>query len=121
MYSYSCEKFRKDFLRMLKNRNRVQAVAFVINSPGGSAVYSNIISTSIKSFCKDNKLPLLTFTDSVAASGGYWLLCIGDEVYASKHSLVGSVGAVITSMNFKAILDKYQIEREYITTSKYII
>jgi ClpP class serine protease len=105
-------------MRMMQNKKRIEAVAFVINSPGGSVVYSDIVSNSIKTFCNDNKLKLFTFTDSMALSGGYYLICVGDEVFATKASLVGSVGAIVTSFDFKAILDKYDIERYYINNNE---
>mgnify|MGYP007031241598 CR=1 FL=1 len=47
-YLFSCEKFRKDFGKIIRNKKRVEAICFIINSPGGSAVYSNIISITIK-------------------------------------------------------------------------
>ena len=48
----------------------------------------------VASFAKNNGVPLYTFAEDVAASGGYWLLCIGDTVYAHETSLVGSIGVV---------------------------
>jgi ClpP class serine protease len=48
------------------------------------------------SFAKDKKVPYYTFSEDVAASGGYWLLCTGDQVYANKSSLVGSIGVIST-------------------------
>lgn len=69
-------------------------MAFVINSPGGSPVYSSLMGERVASFAKNNGVPLYTFAEDVAASGGYWLLCIGDTVYAHETSLVGSIGVV---------------------------
>jgi len=73
----SCEKYRKDFLKMVYNKKNIEVVAFVIDSPGGSAVYSAIIGDSMRKFCDKNNKKLLTFSESVSGSGGYWLLCIG--------------------------------------------
>ena len=55
----------------------IKAVSFVINSPGGSPVYSSLMGERVKAFAKNRDLPLYTFAEDVAASGGYWLLCIG--------------------------------------------
>jgi ClpP class serine protease len=105
-------------MRLTKNKKRIEAVAFVINSRGGSIVYSNILANAMKTFCTDNKLKLFTFTDSIAVSGGYYLLCVGDEVYASKPALVGSVGAIISNFDFKVLLDKYNLDRIYLTAKE---
>jgi ClpP class serine protease len=103
---------------MMKNKKRIQAVAFVINSPGGSLTHSNLVAGGIRGFCDENKLKLLTFTDSLAASGGYYVLCVGDEVYASKPALVGSVGALASSIDLHSLLEKYNLHRLYLTSQE---
>ena len=55
----------------------VQAVAFLVNSPGGSPVYSSLMGERVAAFAKNRKVPLYTFAEDYAASGGYWLLCMG--------------------------------------------
>src|SRR5947209_5113439 len=50
-----------------------KAVALSINSPGGSAVQSNLIYTRIRALAAEHKLPVFAFTEDAAASGGYWL------------------------------------------------
>lgn len=56
-------------------------MAVVINSPGGSPTQCDIMTSMIKGFCHENHLPLYTFAEDCAASGGYFLLSIGDKVY----------------------------------------
>jgi ClpP class serine protease len=48
----------------------------------------------IKLFAKQKKIPYYTFAEDVAASGGYWLLCTGEKVYANQSSVVGSIGVI---------------------------
>ena len=48
----------------------------------------------------------------MAVSGGYYLLCVGDKVYARKNSLIGSIGAVFTTFEFKSLLDRFEIEKK---------
>jgi ClpP class serine protease len=102
---------------MEKKRKKIEAVAFVVNSTGGSAVSSNIIANHLTTFCGMNKLKLYTFAESYALSGGYWILCPGDEVYAYNSSKVGSIGAVMTSLDFKEFIEKRHIERIYLSSS----
>merc|ERR1712060_411799 len=87
----------------------LKAVSFVINSPGGSPVYSSLIGERIASFAKNSNVPLYTFSEDVAASGGYWLLCMGDEVYTHETSMVGSIGVISVATAFKGVLDKNKI------------
>jgi ClpP class serine protease len=106
------------FQKLEKNVDSLEAVAFVINSPGGSAVESNNLGNSLRTFCDKNNLKLYTFAEEVAASGGYWLLSIGDEAYSYESSKVGSIGVVWTSYDFKNFLEKRKIERLIISSKK---
>ena len=72
----------------------LSAVAIVINSPGGSAVQSALISTRIRSLALEHNVPVIAFVEDVAASGGYWLACSADEILAHEASIVGSIGVV---------------------------
>ena len=75
----------------LKN---AKAVALSINSPGGSPVQSNLIYNLIREQAKEKKVQVITYAEDISCSGGYMLLCAGDEVYANANSIVGSIGAV---------------------------
>lgn len=67
--------------RAFKLRN-LQAVALAINSPGGSPVQSALIAGRIRQLADEKQVPVFAFAEDVAASGGYWLACAGDEIYA---------------------------------------
>ena len=63
-----------------------KAVALQINSPGGSPVQSKLIFNRIRALAEENNIPVYSFVEDVAASGGYWLALAGDEVYADDSS-----------------------------------
>ena len=85
----------------LKN---LKAVALQINSPGGSPVQSEMIAKRIRELSEKNNIQVLAFVEDVAASGGYWLACAADEIFASRASIVGSIGVVSSGFGFdKAI------------------
>ena len=94
---------------------RVRAVALVINSPGGSAVQSAQIANLIRTYADDKKIPVLAFTEDVAASGGYWLAIAADEVYADAMSIVGSIGVIAATFGVHELLAKIGIERRIYT------
>ncbi|MDX2221482.1 MAG: S49 family peptidase [Rhodospirillaceae bacterium] len=90
---------------------RVRAVALLINSPGGSAVQSAQLAQLIRTYAADKKIPVLAFTEDVAASGGYWLACAGDEIYADPMSIVGSIGVIAAGFGAHELLAKIGLER----------
>lgn len=90
---------------------RLAAVALVVNSPGGSAVQSALIAQHIRALADEKDVPVLAFTEDVAASGGYWLACAANEIYANEASLIGSIGVVSTGFGFQELIARYGIER----------
>ena len=90
---------------------RVKAVALAINSPGGSPVQSALISKRIRALSDEKQIPVFAFCEDVAASGGYWLACAADEIYADGASIVGSIGVVSANFGFPALLERIGVER----------
>jgi ClpP class serine protease len=72
----------------------LKAVALSINSPGGSPAQSALLYRRIRQLAAEHAVPVLAFTEDVAASGGYWLALAADEIYAEETSLLGSIGVV---------------------------
>ena len=77
-----------------------------VNSPGGLPVQSEIICNKIKNFAGKNGLKVFTFAHDIAASGGYFVLCVGNEVYAERTSIVGSIGVIFTKTHMEGFLEK---------------
>ena len=91
-------------------RRGVAAVALEINSPGGSPVQSALIANRIESLSKEFKVPVYVFCEDVAASGGYWLACAGDEIYADENSIIGSIGVISMGFGFPKLMQKIGVE-----------
>lgn len=98
-----------------KVHKNLKAVAVQVNSPGGSPVQSELIYQKIRSLSEEKNLPVYTFAEDVAASGGYWLMCSGDELYASSSSIVGSIGVISSGFGFVDTIKKLGIERRVYT------
>ncbi len=96
----------------------IKAVAITINSPGGSPVQSELIYNAIKNLSQEKKIPVITFAHDVAASGGYWLLLSGDEIYAHNSSIIGSIGVIFSGFGFVELIKKIGIERRVYTEGK---
>jgi signal peptide peptidase SppA len=90
---------------------RPAAVALAVNSPGGSAAQSALIARRIRQLAAEKKVPVLAFAEDVAASGGYWLACAADEIYAEEASILGSIGVISASFGFEDAIARLGIER----------
>lgn len=77
----------------LKN-DRVKAVLLVIDSPGGGVNDSDSIYRLLKDYKDKYSLPIFAYVDGMCASGGYYIACAADKIYASDVSLVGSIGVL---------------------------
>lgn len=97
---------------------KISAVAISINSPGGSPVQSELIYNYIRELSKKHKIPVYTFAQDVSASGGYWLLLSGDEIYAHNSSIVGSIGVIFSSFGFVDLIKKIGVDRRIYTEGK---
>ncbi len=101
-------------------RKGVSGVALAINCPGGSPVQSALIASNIRRLAGKHKIPVYAFCEDVAASGGYWLACAADEIYADQNSIIGSIGVISGGFGFPEALSKLGVERRIYTagTSK---
>jgi signal peptide peptidase SppA len=94
------------------------AVAIIINSPGGSAVQSRLISKRIRDLADEHNKPVLVFVEDAAASGGYFIATAGDEIIADPSSIVGSIGVIFASFGFVETLKKVGIDRRVHTAGR---
>ncbi|WP_294703108.1 signal peptide peptidase SppA [uncultured Fusobacterium sp.] len=102
--------------RARKDKN-IKGIVLRINSPGGSALASNIINRKIKEVGKEK--PVYVSIGGVAASGGYYIAVAGDKIYAEKESLTGSIGVVSLIPNFKELLGKIDVNVEVVKKGEY--
>lgn len=98
-------------LRRAFGMKKIKAVAININSPGGSPVQSELIYNFIREQSAEKKIPVYTFAQDVAASGGYFLLLAGDEIYAHNSSILGSIGVIFSSFGFVDLIKKIGVDR----------
>jgi protease IV len=70
----------------------IKAVVLVVNSPGGSAVYSEELYLDV--LATRREMPVVASIDLVAASGGYYMAAAAHEIYAKPTSAVGSIGVI---------------------------
>jgi protease-4 len=76
----------------LRDRDDVKAVVFRVNSPGGSAMASDVVAEALRECAK--KKPVIVSQGDVAASGGYWVSMYGDEILVQPTTVTGSIGVI---------------------------
>lgn len=94
------------------------AVALSINSPGGSPVQSSLIAARIRRLADETKTPVHAFVEDVAASGGYWLACAADQIWADDSSILGSIGVISAGFGFQDLIARWGIERRVHTAGR---
>ncbi len=101
-------------------KGKPKAVAFAINSPGGSPAQSSLIAARIRRLADEKEIPVFAFVEDVAASGGYWLASAADEIFVDATSVVGSIGVISAGFGMSELIARYGIERRVYTagTSK---
>lgn len=97
------------------DHDRLKAVALAINSPGGAPTQSALVGERIRELADRKKVPVIAFCEDVAASGGYWLACAADEIYAHSSSLVGSIGVVTSGFGLNGLIERFGVERRVYT------
>jgi signal peptide peptidase SppA len=89
-----------------------------IESPGGSASQSDLIGQFIRRRAEEHDIKITAIIGDVGASGGYWLACAADEIYANRLSIVGSIGVITGGFGFDRLIARYDIERRLFTAGE---
>ncbi|MCE2968316.1 MAG: S49 family peptidase [Phycisphaerales bacterium] len=91
----------------LEDNENVKGVVLRIDSPGGSAIASEIILQGVKRLSKVK--PVFVSVGSMAASGGYYIAVAGQRIYMNESSIVGSIGVVGGKMSLGGLMEKLKV------------
>ncbi|AOW20624.1 signal peptide peptidase SppA [Urechidicola croceus] len=103
-------------IRKVRDNNKIKAVVLRIDSPGGIALTADLIWRELQ-ILKSEK-PIVVSIGDVAASGGYYMACVADKIYAQPTSITGSIGVFGTIPNFSELVDRIGINAEQVATNK---
>lgn len=107
-----------DTLRKLRKDEDIQAVVLQIDSPGGSAMASDLVWRELRCLAKEK--PVVACMVDVAASGGYYFAMACDQIVAEEMTLTGSIGVVFGKINAETLLrDKLGINVETLSVGRY--
>ncbi len=108
----------KNVIRRVRMDNSIKAIVLRVNSPGGSALASDVIWREIALARKEK--PVVVSMGDVAASGGYYISCNADAVFANETTLTGSIGVFSIVPNFESFLkNKLGITTDRVRTAPY--
>ena len=102
-------------LRIMKNLKFLLTIDTILTIV---IFYNELIYNLIREFADKKKIPTYSFARDVAASGGYWLLLSGDEIYAHNSSIIGSIGVIFSGFGFVEAIKKLGVERCIYTEGK---
>ncbi|MCC6279558.1 MAG: signal peptide peptidase SppA [Saprospiraceae bacterium] len=112
------EKYVK-ILRKIRQDDQVKAIVLRVNSPGGSVLASDNILREIL-LCKEAGKPVVVSMGDVAASGGYYIACHADSIFAEPNTITGSIGVFGTiPMLDKTMKEKLGITYDTVLTGRH--
>ncbi|MFQ5807820.1 MAG: signal peptide peptidase SppA, partial [Phycisphaerae bacterium] len=104
----------KEKLDKAASDNKVRAIVVRINSPGGGVTATHLMYTELKRFKKKTAKPVIASMLDVAASGGYYIACAADKIYAHPTSVTGSIGVVMVAPDFSGTMGKLGVRANII-------
>ncbi len=112
--SYIGEESMKRSLEEARTNDNIKAVVLRVDSPGGSALTSDLIWREIE-LTKKTK-PVVVSMGNSAASGGYYIACNANKIYAEASTITGSIGVFGMLPNITELSQRIGINAEYVTT-----
>ena len=105
-------------VKKIHKDDAIKAVVLRVNSPGGSADASEQIWHAVKTL-QEKGLPVVVSMGDYAASGGYYISCCADYIYAEPTTLTGSIGIFGTVPNASKLMDKIGLDIDGVSTNKH--
>lgn len=105
----------EDILRSVEDDGDVKAVVLRVNSPGGSALESELIYQKLKRL----EIPVVVSMGGMAASGGYYISCAGDYIFADPYTITGSIGVIMALPEGVELGNKLGIDSQTLSYGKF--
>ena len=102
-------------IHQYRDDQTIKAIVLRINSPGGSVAPVQEIYSELKKLEK----PIVASMGSTAASGGYYIAAIADEILANPGTLTGSIGVIMQFTQIKGLYEKIGLEQQVVKSGKF--
>ena len=104
-----------DQIHQYRDDEAIKAIVLRINSPGGSVAPVQEIHSELKKLEK----PIVASMGSTAASGGYYIAAIADEILANPGTLTGSIGVIMQFTKIKGLYEKIGLEQQVVKSGRF--
>lgn len=112
------ERLREEITAVLSIADKKDEVMIRLESPGGAVNGYGLAASQLQRI-RDRKIPLTVCIDKMAASGGYLMACVANQIVAAPFAIIGSIGVVAQFPNFHRWLKKHDIDVELLTAGEY--
>jgi protease-4 len=102
-------------LRHAREDSSIKAIVLRVNSPGGSAVASDVIRREVELARREK--PVVVSMSDVAASGGYWISMSADKIVADPATITASIGVLSGKFNLSGLYQMLGLSTDYVATS----
>lgn len=102
-------------VRQIQEDPSIKAVILRVNSPGGSALESELIYQKLQTL----KIPVVVSMGGMAASGGYYVSCAGDYIFADPYTITGSIGVVMALPEAEELGNKIGLDSQTLSYGKF--
>ncbi|KTD60843.1 protease SohB [Legionella shakespearei] len=112
------EQLRDEITSILSIAKPEDEIMVRLDSPGGAVNGYGLAASQLQRI-RDKNIPLTVCIDKVAASGGYLMACVANQIIAAPFAIIGSIGVVAQIPNFHRWLKKNNIDVELLTAGEY--
>lgn len=105
-------------LKMYGDDSRVRAILIRMDTPGGGVAASQEIADQVKWLRNEKGKKVVISMGSVGASGGYYVACAADKIYANRGTITGSIGVIAEWVNYGNLLKWAQLHTEVIKSGE---
>jgi protease IV len=109
----------REALDLAREDDEVKGVLLRVFSPGGTVTASETIHHELARFRKETGLPIVTYMQGLAASGGYYVSMASDEIVAHPATVTGSIGVISPSINLSGLMERFGVKDQTLTTGAF--
>lgn len=108
-----------DQINSMKSDDLNTGIIIYVDSPGGGVYESDELYLALENYKKETGRPIYSYMGSMAASGGYYISCASDKIFANRNTWTGSIGVTIgTLYDISGLLENYGVKSVTITSGK---
>lgn len=96
----------------------IKAILLDIDTPGGAVYHTHEVYAELLELKEQTTIPIYATMGSMAASGGYYVSMAADSIYASPHTITGSIGVIMSNFDVSGLMEDYGIKENVIKSGE---